>query len=144
MAEAERERSTEGKEKKEDLRRLTVEEEMEIVRVIQKKEEKETDLIKIRTVEEMVLRQFHKYLKVFEKKELERMPMRKTWDHAIDLREGFVLKKRKIYLLSRIEKKEVQEFMKNQLRKRYIRLSKSPQMSLVFFVLKKDSKKKMV
>jgi len=29
----------------------------------------------------MVLRQFHKYLKVFEKKESERIPTRKTWDH---------------------------------------------------------------
>jgi len=38
-------------------------------------------------VEEMVSRRFYKYLKVFEKKELERMPTRKTWDHVIDLRE---------------------------------------------------------
>ncbi len=36
--------------------------------------------------------------------------MRKAWDHAIDLREGFVPKKGKIYLLSRIEREEVQEF----------------------------------
>ena len=34
--------------------------------------------------------------------------------------------------------------MKNQLRKGYIRLLKSPQMSLVFFVLKKDGTKRMV
>ena len=32
------------------------------------------------------------------------MLMRQTWDHAIDLREGFVLKKGKIYLLSKIER----------------------------------------
>jgi len=55
----------------------------------------------------MVPKQFHIYLKVFEKKELERMLIKKTWDHVIDLREGFVLKKRKIYLLSRIEREEV-------------------------------------
>jgi len=48
------------------------------------------------------------------------MPTRKTWDHVIDLREGFVLKKRKIYPLSRIEREEVQELLKDQLRKRYI------------------------
>jgi len=83
-------------------------------------------------------------LKVFEKKDLERMPMRKAWDHAIDLREGFVPKKGKIYLLSRVEREEVQEFVKNQLRKRYIRPLKSPQMLPVFFVLKKDGKKRMV
>jgi len=92
----------------------------------------------------MVPRQFHKYLKVFEKKESERMLMRKAWDYAIDLREGFVPKKGKIYPLSRVEREEVQEFVKDQLRKGYIRLSKSPQMSPVFFVPKKDRKKRMV
>ena len=75
--------------------------------MIKEKEEKEEDLIEIRTVEKMVPRQFYMYLKVFEKKESERMLTRKTWNHIIDLREGFVLKKRKIYLLSRIERKEV-------------------------------------
>ena len=53
-------------------------------------------------------------------------------------------KKGKIYLLSRVEREEVQEFMKDQLRKGYIRPSKSPQISLVFFVPKKDGKKRMV
>ena len=72
------------------------------------------------------------------------MPTRKTWDHAIDLREGFVPKKGKIYSLLRVEREEVQEFVKDQLRKGYIRPSKLPQMSLVFFVPKKDGKKRMV
>ena len=113
--------------------------------VVEKEEEldEEEDLIELRVVEEMVPKQFHKYLKVF-KKESERMPMRKTWDHTIDLRKGFVPKKRKIYPLSRVEGEEVQEFVRDQLRKGYIRLSKSPQTSLVFFVLKKDGKKRIV
>ena len=55
-----------------------------------------------------------------------------------------MLKKDKIYPLSRVEREEVQEFVKNQLRKGYIRPFKSPQMSLVFFVPKKDGKKRMV
>ena len=70
--------------------------------------------------------------------------MRKAWDHAIDLREGFVPKKSKIYSLLRVEREKVQEFVKNQLRKEYIRPSKLPQMSPVFFVPKKDGKKRMV
>ena len=53
-------------------------------------------------------------------------------------------KKCKIYPLLRIEREEVQEFVKNQLRKGYIRPLKSPQMSLVFFVPKKDGRKRMV
>jgi len=39
---------------------------------------------------------------------------------------------------------EVQNFIEDQLRKGYIRLSKSPQMSLVFFVSKKNRGKRMV
>ena len=70
--------------------------------------------------------------------------MRKAWDYAIDLREGFVLKKGKIYPLLRVEREEIQEFVKNQLRKGYIRPSKSLQTSLVFFMLKKDGKKRIV
>ena len=51
---------------------------MEIARIIKKKQEEEKDLIEIRTVEKMVPKRFHKYLKVFEKKKSERMLMRKT------------------------------------------------------------------
>ena len=46
--------------------------------------------------------------------------------------------------MSREEREEVREFVKEQLRKGYIRLSKSPQMAPVFFVGKKDGKKRMV
>ena len=121
-------------------------EEIAIVRIVAEKEEEldKEDMIVVRKTEKMVPRQFHKYLKMFGKKESERMPMRKAWDHAIDLREGFVPKKGKIYSLSRVEKEGVQEFVKDQLRKGYIRPSKSPQISPVFFVPKKDGKKKMV
>ena len=94
--------------------------------MIEEKEKEEKTLIEIRTVEEIVPKRFYKYLKMFEKKESERMLKKKTWDYAIDLREGFVLKKEKIYPLSKIEREKVQEFVKDQLRKRYIRLLKSP------------------
>ena len=121
-------------------------EEIAIARIREEKEDNDNteDLIELRATEEMVPRQFHKYLKMFEKKESERMLTRKAWDHAIDLREEFMLKKGKIYPLSRIEREKVQEFVKDQLRKGYIRLLKSPQTSPVFFVLKKDGKKRMV
>ena len=134
----------EEQEEKKERRKPTIEEEKMIARIVEEKETEEEDLIELKATEEMVPRQFHKYLKVFEKKDSERMPTRKTWDHAIDLREGFVPKKGKIYPLSRVEREEVQEFMRDQLRKGYIRPSKSPQTSLVFFVPKKDGKKRMV
>jgi len=72
------------------------------------------------------------------------MLMRKLWDHAINLKEDFVPKKERTYLMSRQEKEEIWEFVEEQLRKGYIRPSKLPQTSLVFFVGKKDEKKKMI
>jgi len=74
----------------------------------------------------LVPEKFHKWIKVFGKKQSERMPTRKIWDHAIDMKEGFVPRKGKVYPLSREEREEVREFIQEQLRKGYIRPSKSP------------------
>ena len=60
------------------------------------------------------------------------------------MKEGFVPRKGKVYLLSREEREEVREFIWEQLRKEYIWLSKSPQTALVFFIGKKDRKKQIV
>jgi len=92
----------------------------------------------------MVPKRFLKWRKVFGKVELERMPTRKIWDHVIDLKEMFKPQKRRIYPLSKNKREEVQNFVNDQLRKGYIRLSKSPQMSSVFFVGKKNGSKRMV
>ena len=48
------------------------------------------------------------------------MLTRKVWDHAIETKEGFVLRKGKVYPLSKEEREEVREFIQEQLRKRYI------------------------
>jgi len=92
----------------------------------------------------MVPEKFLKWRKVFGKVESERMPMRKIWDYAIDLKETFVPQKGRIYPLSKDEREEVQNFVEDQLRKRYIRPTKSPQISLLFFIGKKDRKKRIV
>ena len=81
---------------------------------------------------------YHQYLKVFSKKESERMPIRKSWDHAIDLKETFKPKKGQLIPLSPKEQREVSNFIDDQLSKGYIRPSKSKQTSPVFFVLKKN------
>jgi len=49
-----------------------------------------------------------------------------------------------VYLLSRKERGEVCEFIEEQLRKGYIRLSKSPQIVLGFFVGKNNGKRYIV
>ena len=69
------------------------------------------------------------------------MLMRKVWDHTINLKETFKPWKRRIYPLSKNEREEVQNFVEDQLRKGYIRPSKYPQTSPVFFVGKKNESK---
>jgi len=104
----------------------------EEARKVKKNEDKET-------LRRLVPRKFWKWRKVFEKRELERLLVQKTWDHAIELKEEFTPKKKKVYSLLREEEEEVQTFVEDQLRKGYIQPSKSPQTSLVHFVAKKDS-----
>jgi len=76
--------------------------------------------------------------------ESKKMLTRKFWNYTIDLKETFKPQKGRIYPLFKNEREEVQNFVNNQLRKGYIRPSKSPQISLVFFVSKKDRSKRMV
>jgi len=92
----------------------------------------------------MVPPQFHVYLDVFKKTPSEHLPLCKPWDHAIDLNPDFVSQKSKLYPMSPMEQQEVRDFMDNQLKKGYIQPTKSPQTSPVFFIPKKDGKKRMV
>ena len=54
-------------------------------------------------------------------------------NYIIEVKKEFVLRKRKVYPLSRKEREEVYKFIKEQLRKEYIRPSKSPQTAPVFY-----------
>jgi len=136
-----------GQKVKKGKRVVTLEEEKVVRWVVEDKEdwgreeEVEADHKKIK---EMVPQRFLKWRKVFGKVELERMPMRKIWDHTIDLKEMFQPQKERIYPLFRDKREEVQNFINDQLRKEYIRPSKSPQTSPVFFVGKKDGSKRIV
>jgi len=125
----EEDRKEKGKRKKEKGKRVVTLEEEKIVRwVIDNKEnwrrEKEIEEDH-RKIKEMVPKRFLRWRKVFGKVELERMPTRKTWDYAIDLKEMFKLRKGRIYPLFKNEREEVQNFIEDQLRKGYIWPSKS-------------------
>ena len=76
-----------------------------------------------RKIEEMVSKKLLKQRKVFGKIESERMLTRKVWDHIIDLKKTFKPQKENMYPLFKDEREEVQKFVKNQLKKRYIRPS---------------------
>ena len=68
------------------------------------------------------------------------MQIRKIWNYAINVKKEFILRKEKIYILFREERKKIYKFINKQLRKEYIRLSKSPQIVLVFFFPKRTVK----
>ena len=143
-AKEEVEKKKEEKEKKKKQKKGRT---VEVRKVMEEWEiwDKEEEAAKLEAeVRKLVPEKFHRWIKVFGKKQSERMLMRKLWDHAIDVRERFVPRKGKVYPLSREEREEVKEFVKEQLWKEYIRPSKSPQMAPVFFVGKKDGKKRMV
>lgn len=81
---------------------------------------------------------YQEYASVFEKKAAERFPSSRPWDHAIDLKPDFIPKDFKPYRLSPQEQKVADEFIDENLKKGYIRESKSPMASPLFFVGKKD------
>jgi len=84
-----------------------------------KQKEKKKEIKKIekdedeKTLRKLVPKRFWRWKKVFGKKESERMPVQKAWDHAIELKEGFMPRKGKVYSLSREEREEVQAFVED-------------------------------
>ena len=146
-AKEEEEKKREEKTEKQKKRKLKRERTMEVKRVAEEWEiwDEEEEAAKSEAeAKKLVPEQFHRWIKVFSKKQSERMPTWKIWDHVIDMKEGFMLRKVKVYPLSREEREEVRKFIQEQLRKGCIRPSKLPQMAPVFFVGKKDGKKRMV
>jgi len=94
-----------------------------------------------RTYEEMVLEEYRKYQKIFNKEQSHRFPPKRPWDHAIDLLpEAPNTIDCKIYPTTQSEKEALNEFVKEQLAKGYIRPSKLPYSSPFFFIKKKDRK----
>src|SRR6266702_1701412 len=123
--------SSEMESKEMTLRRTTVASELAQLAMDKRK----------RTYEEMVPEEYRKYQKIFNKEQSHRFPPKQPWDHAIDLLpEAPHTIDCKIYPTTQSEKEALNEFVKEQLAKGYIRPSKSPYSSPFFFIKKKDGK----
>ena len=118
--------------------------EMWIQAIKNHKSKGDVDESTLEEAQKLVPCEYWEYLDVFSKSKSERMPLRKPWDHRIDLKEDFPPKKGQLIPLSVDEQKEVEAFLDDQLSKGYIQPSNSQQTSPVFFVPKKDGKKHMV
>ena len=93
-----------------------------------------------KTDKELVPKEYHEYLDVFNEEKAARFPESKPWDHKIGMKEGFEPKSFKNYNLTLAEQLELDNFLKENLEKGYIRPSESPMASPFFFVSKKDGK----
>jgi hypothetical protein len=99
----------------------------------------------IRTFEEMVPKPYRDFAKVFSEEESHRLPKHQPWDHAIDLEPDAVTHwKVKSYPMSPAEQVELDKWLEENLAKGYLRPSKSPMASPVFFIKKKDGKLRLV
>jgi len=82
----------EEKGERKEERLATLEEEKMVRWAVDDKEDwRREEEVKVdhRKIEEIVPQKFLKWRKVFGKVESERIPMRKIWDHVIDLKEMF-------------------------------------------------------
>ena len=95
-----------------------------------------------KTAEELVPKEYHQYLKVFSEEESERMPIRKPWDHAIELKDTFKLKKGRLIPLSCEEQEKVSTFIDDQLNKdTFDHLNQNKQASCSLFQRKMERSK---
>jgi Reverse transcriptase (RNA-dependent DNA polymerase) len=84
---------------------------------------------------------YKRHARVFSEEESQRFPPARPWDHAIELSEGAPkTMPGKIYALTQAEQKAMEDFLKEHLKKGYIRPSKSRYAAPFFFVKKKDGK----
>ena len=84
--------------------------------------------------------QYSAYADVFSEQTFDTLPPQQDFDHAIDLKESFVPKVAKLYLLNPKELAACQAFVDENMKTGQIQPSKSPQASPFFFVKKKDGK----
>ena len=102
--------------------------------------QKACDLME-QTLKEMVPKKYLDFWKVFSEEDANRFPLKRPWDHAIDLApDAPATIDCKVYPLTQDENQALTNFLNEHLEKGYIQPSKSPYSSPFFFIKKKDRK----
>ncbi|SJL06708.1 uncharacterized protein ARMOST_10050 [Armillaria ostoyae] len=92
-----------------------------------------------KTFEQMVPESYRDFKDLFTKENFDDLPVRKLWDHAIELIPNAKnTLDCKVYPLNPVEQKELDKFLDENLASGHIKPSKSPMASPFFFVKKKD------
>ena len=98
------------------------------------------------TIEDIKAGPFAAFVDVFEERNYQDLPPHRLWDHKIELSPDWEQRvwKPHVYPLTHHEQKELDAFLDENLANGRIRPSESPLASPVFFINKKDGKKRMV
>jgi len=82
---------------------------------------------------------YHDFLNVFNKKKTTQLPSHRSYDHKIELKDEKQSSKSQLYFMSSHKLQKVKEYLKENLKKKFITLSKASFASLILFVKKKDN-----
>ena len=94
---------------------------------------------RVKSFEEMVPKEHHKYKNTFSKEKSNRLPEHKPWDLEINLKEGLTLPKpKKAFQMSPHELNALKEFITQEEKLGRIQPSRSETSAPVFFIKKKD------
>ena len=89
--------------------------------------------------------QYAKFKRLFSEEASHRFPPKRAWDHAIEFKpDAPDVIDCKVYPMTQTEDKALEDFIKEQYAKGYIRPSKSPYASPFFFIKKRDGKLQLV
>jgi hypothetical protein len=81
---------------------------------------------------------YHDFLNVFNKEKTTQLSLHRSYDHKIELEDESQLFKSQFYLMSSHKLQKVKEYLKENLKKKFIILSKASFASSILFVKKKD------
>src|SRR5882724_14931 len=87
---------------------------------------------------DIVPKPYQEFQDVFTKEAFDELPNRKQWDHVIELVPDASNFSTKVYPLSPVKQKQLDEFLDKNLKSQCIQPSKSPMASPIFFIKKND------
>ena len=100
-----------GKKKEEKAKKKNMMEIKKVAEEQNKQDKKEEETKSEKEARKLVLKRFYKWIHIFGKKASKKIPPRKLCNYVIGMKEGFVLRKKKIYLLLREEREEIYKFI---------------------------------
>jgi len=94
--------------------------------------------------EDIVPKPYQEFWDIFAKESCDELPDQKQWDHTIKLVPNACNFSTKVYPLALVKQKQLDKFLDENLKSQRICPSKSPMVSPVFFIKKKDGSPRLV